>query len=146
MGRLPRLFRSFPSAEREMGSAADAAVETESGEEVQRCDLKCGIQTLNEYHAAYLAPPIRMKGPKWISVAFVGETDPELVFRLFDRAMISGDEQGFTLVLEQPPQPEIRIHRDTPLSLPPRPVRELEEDGLSAVNSSTRSRPMWNTP
>ena len=98
----------------------------ESGEEIQRCDLKCGIQVLNEYRAPYLAPPIRMKGPKWISVAFVDETDPELVFRLFDRAMISEDEPGFTLVLEQPSRPEIRIHRDTPLPFPPRPVQEPE--------------------
>jgi hypothetical protein len=59
-------------------------------------------------------------------VAFTDETDPELVFRLFDRAMITGDEQGFTMVLEQPPQPEIRIHRDTPLPLPTGPVREPE--------------------
>ena len=100
--------------------------DTESGEEIQRCDLKCGMQTLTECHASYLAPPIRMKGPRWISVAFVDETDPELVFRLFDRAMISGDAQGFTLVLDQPPRPEIRIHRDTPLPLPSRPVREPE--------------------
>ena len=100
--------------------------DTESGEEIQRCDLKCGIQTLAECRAPYLAPPIRMKGPKWISIAFTEETDPELVFRLFDRAMITGDEQGFTIVLEQPLHPEIRIHRDTPLPLPPRPVREQE--------------------
>ena len=100
--------------------------DTESGEEVQRCDLKCGMQPLAEYNAPWLAPPVRMKGPKWISVAFTDETDPELVFRLFDRAMITGDEQGFTMVLEQPPQPEIRIHRDTPLPLPPGPVREPE--------------------
>ena len=65
--------------------------DTESGEEIQRCDLKCGVQTLAECRAPYLAPPIRMKGPKWISIAFTEETDPELVFRLFDRAMITGD-------------------------------------------------------
>ena len=100
--------------------------DTESGEEIQRCDLKCGMQTLTECRLPWLAPPIRMKGPKWISVSFVDDTDPELVFRLFDRAMINGAEQGFTLVLEQLPQPEIRIHRDTPLPLPPRPAREPE--------------------
>ena len=100
--------------------------DTESGEEIQRCDLKCGRQTLAEYRVPYLAPPIRMKGTKWISVAFTEETDPELVFRLFDRAMIPEEAQGFTMVLEQPPQPEIRIHRDTPLPLPPQRVREPE--------------------
>ena len=63
----------------------------ETGTELERCDLKCGIRTLAECRAPYLAPPIRMKGPKWISVAFADDTDPELVFRLFDRAMVSGD-------------------------------------------------------
>ena len=98
--------------------------DTESGEQIERCDLKCGIRTLAEYRAPYLAPPIRMKGEQWISVAFADETDPALVFRLFDRAMTAGDAQGVTLVLEQPPRPEIRIHRDTPL--PPRPVQAPE--------------------
>ncbi len=92
--------------------------DTDSGEEIQRCDLKCGIRTLAECRAPYLAPPIRMKGPKWISVAFGDETDPELVFRLFDRAIIAGDGQGYTLVLEQPPLPESGFYRDTPLPLP----------------------------
>ena len=92
--------------------------DTDSGEEIQRCDLKCGIRTLDECRAPYLAPPIRMKGPKWISVAFGAETDPELVFRLFDRAIIAGDGQGYTLVLEQPPLPESGFYRDTPLPLP----------------------------
>ena len=100
--------------------------DTESGEEIQRCDLKCGIRTLAEYRVPYLAPPLRMKGPKWISVAFVDETDPELVFRLFDRAVVAGEEQGFTMVLNQPSRPEIRIHRDSPLPLPPRPIRPPE--------------------
>ena len=97
--------------------------DTDSGEEIQRCDLKCGIRTLDECRAPYLAPPIRMKGPKWISVAFGDETDPELVFRLFDRAIIAGDGQGYTLVLEQPPLPESGFYRDTPLP----PSRHAEQ-------------------
>ena len=106
--------------------------DTDSGEEIQRCDLKCGIRTLDECRAPYLAPPIRMKGPKWISVAFGDETDPELVFRLFDRAIIAGDGQGYTLVLEQPPQPESGFYRDTPLPLPRQSAEQppLPESGF----------------
>ena len=89
--------------------------DTETGEEIQRCDLKCGIQTLTEHHEPYLGLPIRMKGPKWISAAFSDETDPQLLFSLFDRAVMSGDVQGFTMVLETPPQPAVRDHHDTPL-------------------------------
>ena len=106
--------------------------DTDSGEEIQRCDLKCGIRTLDECRAPYLAPPIRMKGPKWISVAFGNETDPELVFRLFDRAIIAGDGQGYTLVLEQPPLPESGFYRDTPLPLPRQPAEQpsRSENGI----------------
>ena len=106
--------------------------DTDSGEEIQRCDLKCGIRTLAECRAPYLAPPIRMKGPKWISVAFGDETDPELVFRLFDRAIIAGDGQGYTLVLEQPPLPESGFYRDTPLPLPRQPAEQpsRSENGI----------------
>ena len=100
--------------------------DTDSGEEIQRCDLKCGIQALAENHASFLAPPIRMKGPQWISVAFSDQTDPGLVFRLFDRAVSCGNPQGFTMVLEQPPRPAVRIHRDIPLPFPPRPAPDQE--------------------
>ena len=70
------------------------------GEEIQRCDLKCGRQTLGEFPRSYLSDPIRMKGSKWISIAFDGRTEPELVFRLFDRAVTSGEQRGFTMVLD----------------------------------------------
>ena len=104
--------------------------DSESGEELQFCDLKCGVQTLAEYHLPYLAPPIRMKGPMWISVAFRDGTDSEVVFRLFDRAVTSGDQRGFTMVLDRPAQPEIRLHRDTPLPLPPGPPVEALPERL----------------
>ncbi len=104
--------------------------DSESGEELQFCDLKCGAQTLAEYRLPYLAPPIRMKGPMWISVAFRDGTDPEVIFRLFDRAVTSGDQRGFTMVLDRPPQPEIRLHRDTPLPLPPGPPLEALPERL----------------
>lgn len=100
--------------------------DTDSGEEIQRCDLKCGIQALAENQASFLAPPIRMKGPQWISVAFSDQTDPGLVFRLFDRAVSCGNPQGFTMVLEQPPRPAVRIHRDIPLPFPHRPAPDQE--------------------
>ena len=99
---------------------------TESGEEIERCDLKCGVQALSEYRRPFLAPPIRMKGPQWISVAFSDATDPAVVCGLFDRAMSLMERQGFTMVLDQPPQPAARIPCDTPLPFPPRPAAEQE--------------------
>ena len=91
---------------------------------VERCDLKCGQQTLSEFHLPYLSRPIRMKGPKWISIAFSRETDRKLVFRLFDRAFTSGDQRGFTMVLENLFQSVFNVHRDTPIPLTRQDVRQ----------------------
>ena len=37
-----------------------------TGEVVERCDLKCGEQTLTSFSAPYLSPAFRMRGPKWV--------------------------------------------------------------------------------
>ena len=89
--------------------------DSDLGEVVERCDLKCGEQTLSEFPLPYLSRPIRMKGQKWISIAFSRDTDRDVVFRLFDRAFTSGDQRGFTMVLEHPFQPARTVHVDTPL-------------------------------
>lgn len=44
--------------------------DTETGTEIERCDLKCGGDSLARYQRPYLAPSIRMRGSKWISIAF----------------------------------------------------------------------------
>ena len=89
--------------------------DSDLGEVVELCDLKCGEQTLSEFPLPYLSRPIRMKGQKWISIAFSRDTDRDVVFRLFDRAFTSGDQRGFTMVLEHPFQPARTVHVDTPL-------------------------------
>ena len=40
------------------------------GEEIQRCDIKCGRQILSESKAPYLSLPFRMKGNRWVGVKF----------------------------------------------------------------------------
>ena len=73
--------------------------DTDTGTEIQRCDLKCGAQSLSEYRRPYLSAPVRMKGKKWIGIAFGDATEPDVVCRLFDRAVASGDQRGYTVVL-----------------------------------------------
>ena len=83
----------------------------ETGTELQRCDIKCGRQILNECKAPYLAPPFRMKGIRWVGVKFDETTEPELVYQLFDRAIEDGGRSAFevrekergaaTIVLEE---------------------------------------------
>lgn len=87
----------------------------ESGEELERCDLKCGQQSLLESPASWLGPPFRMKGRKWVGVCFDERTDPALVFRLFDRAVHSGEQRGYTIVLEQQPIDATDFYAESPL-------------------------------
>ena len=72
----------------------------DSGTQIERCDLKCGRQSLTEFSRPYLALPLRMKGQKWISIAFDERTEPEIVFRLFDRAVSTEEQRGCTIVLD----------------------------------------------
>ena len=90
----------------------------ESGIELQRCDLKCGKQSLMEVRKPYLSAPVRMKGPKWISVSFGPDTEPDVIFRLFDRAVTSGEQRGYTMVLSSTPHPAGDFWQDTALPVP----------------------------
>ena len=90
--------------------------DAETGTEIERCDIKCGRETLREFSAPCLTLPFRMKGQKWIGVVMGSETDTALVFRLFDRALSSGEQRGYTIVLDNMPQTEPAVYRETPLS------------------------------
>ena len=88
------------------------------GSEIQRCDLKCGRQTLSEISAPYLTRPFRMKGEKWIGVIFDDSTEADVVCRLFDRALSSGEQRGYTMVLESASQKKKVVYEDTSLPFP----------------------------
>jgi len=107
----------------------------ETGTEIQRCDIKCGQEVLADLKAPFLSAPFRMKGAKWVGVSFDDRTQPEVVFRLFDRAvrLEKGEKaDGFTIVLEEtvPRRDAVQgqIYRDTPISFgktaSARPVRK----------------------
>ena len=90
--------------------------DTDTGTEIQLCDLRCGRQTLSEFSAPCLSLPYRMSGPRWVGVRFDEGTDPDLIYRLFDRALNSGEQRGFTLVLHDRLAPEKSEYRETPLT------------------------------
>ncbi|MBR2551842.1 MAG: TerB N-terminal domain-containing protein [Erysipelotrichaceae bacterium] len=73
--------------------------DTDTGELIEICDLKCGRQSLQEFPRSYLGDPVRMHGNKWISVFFRSETEKEIVFKLFDRAYTSGEQRGYTITI-----------------------------------------------
>lgn len=73
--------------------------DTETGTEIQRCDLKCG-SSLGRFRRSYLSPPIRMHGSKWVGICFDKRTEPQIVFHLLDQAIASETPHGFTIVLD----------------------------------------------
>lgn len=87
--------------------------DSESGTEIQRCDMKCGQEILKKDSRPYLSQPFRMRGDSWLGIAFDGTTDPGTVFGLFDQAIESTRKQGCTIVLETPPSETVIVHDNT---------------------------------
>ena len=97
--------------------------DTDTGELIERMDLKCEQSCLREFRAPYLSLPLRMKGYHWAGIAFTHETDSHVICRLFDRAVSYGKPRGYTVVLEQPDQRTEQTHRDTALPFSGRSYR-----------------------
>ena len=71
------------------------------GEEIQLCDLKCGRDILLQMRRPFLYAPYRMKGEKWVGIAFGGFTDSNTVLSLFDLAYAE-EEKGLITVFDTP--------------------------------------------
>lgn len=98
----------------------------DAGMEIQRCDIKCGREALSGA-AQYLSAPFRMKGEKWVGVTMEEVDDPEVIFRLLDRAVAAGRQQGATIVLTQAPMQQKVVYADTLL-----PRREMRQPAIDA--------------
>ena len=101
--------------------------DTQTGEEIQRCDLKCGRDSKERVRRPYLAPPVRMQGRDWVGVAFDRRTEREVVCWLFDQAVRAGMPQGATIVLEPRPGRSTGKYRDTALPFAGQGVRTEKE-------------------
>ena len=44
--------------------------DTDTGTEIERCDLKCGGEALFRFRRPFLTPPLRMRGKRWVGIAF----------------------------------------------------------------------------
>ena len=91
--------------------------DSETGEEMQRCDMKCGREWLFKLKRPYLALPVRMHGDKWIDIAFNSKTERSVVFQLLDQsvALEKKKQYGYTIVLpSQKPTVEYK-YQDTAL-------------------------------
>lgn len=89
--------------------------DTDTGTEMERCDLKCGRDCLSGLSRSYLSLPVRMHGYKWVGIAFRDETEPDVVFRLFDRAVENEKPYGYTVVLPSQQPGGEEAYRETAL-------------------------------
>lgn len=97
--------------------------DSDSGVEIQRCDIKCGKDDLPPLPC--LTSAFRMKGASWVGVVIDEKTDRNAVLRLFDRAFEKESQSGFTIVLEHPKTTTV-IHKATTLPKPPSRLSEAE--------------------
>lgn len=107
--------------------------DTETGTEIEYCDLKCGRDSLSLFPRSYLSQPIRMHGDRWIGIAFNNRTECDIVFRLFDKAMTAGVSHGYTIVLGSQLHTGKGVYRDTALPFAGssyRPAQEKQPERL----------------
>ena len=101
--------------------------DTDSGREIESCDLKCGNDSLFRYPRPYLSSPVRMQGGRWINVRFDERTESEVVFLLFEKAVEAGTPHGYTLVLGSQQHGGEGAYQDTPLPFAGSTYRPPEE-------------------
>ncbi len=94
------------------------------------CDVRCCRQGIPDPRPPYLSDPCRMRGPDWTGVAFDENTDPEAVFRMFDKAMSLTSDDGFTIVLENSASTGPRTYQET----------LIQFDGGSKMDSTVPER------
>ena len=89
--------------------------DTDSGTMRECCDLKCGAQPPLPDAKPYLSRAVRMQSERWINIAFDSATEPDVVYGLFDRAVSSGRQHGFTIVIDPTAPFPKTAYSDTPI-------------------------------
>ncbi len=90
--------------------------DSDSGTQIELCDLKCGEDTLlDAQFAPYLSSPFRMRGEKWAGIRFDNSTNRETVFSLFDKAMQSSTQLLFNFALDNEATIASQTFTETPL-------------------------------
>lgn len=110
----------------------------DSGREIQRCDLKCGGDSLLRHQRSYLSRARRMRGSEWIDIAFDERTERETVFALFDRAIALGKPHGFLIELDNAGIRENGPYQDTALPFAGSPYRAQRDEAPERIRQMRR--------
>ncbi len=87
--------------------------DSETGEMIERCDLRCGYATASNLNQFWIEEPFQMKGQDWIGISFTFQTEKILVCRLFDQAIKFMNPSGYTIVLDQNKRAAQSSYKDT---------------------------------
>lgn len=106
--------------------------------ELELCDIKCGSDNIFDNMPSYIDKPFGMKGEDWVGVKFDDTTDKEVIFELFDKAVVYNNRKGSTISLNEQKdmsdskycEPDIRYVPDT---------YELEEEYIETPINFNRN-------
>ncbi len=72
----------------------------DTGSMIERCDIKCGEESIAKYARPYLTPAVRMHGSKLVNIIFSDRTERDVVFDLLDKAVDGQNSYGYTFVVD----------------------------------------------
>ncbi|WP_409021621.1 TerB N-terminal domain-containing protein [Dellaglioa sp. P0083] len=87
-----------------------------SGDIIERCDIKYTQEIPTNILPSYLSSPFRMHGPKWLGVHFDDSTNPDVIYRIFDKALEKNEPSGNTIVLNAEPTQQQQQYHAVPLT------------------------------
>ena len=105
----------------------------ETGTEIERCDLRCGLKYSILLDKPYLCSPFLMRGTDWLGVALDKGAEPDVVFNLFDKAVVSNEPRDLSAVKRGSELPERAAQT-------PRADAPVEPGGFTVVLDSPASQ------
>ena len=97
--------------------------DSETGELIERADLRCRESSLREFRVPYLSRPFRMHGYAWIGIQFTQDTSKRIVRLLLDRAISYDRPNTYTIELDSAPNVSGEAYQDTALPFSGRSYR-----------------------
>ena len=107
----------------------------DTGTEIERCDIRCGFRFVLLREKPYLSFPFRMRGIDWVGVALDKGAEPDVVFKLFDKAVACGEPRGMSAVKRGSELPD---RTDNPKVF--LPSGNLEKNGQASAGGAGETR------
>ena len=106
--------------------------------ELELCDIKCGSDNIFDNMPSYIDKPFGMKGEDWVGVKFDDTTDKEVIFELFDKAVIYNNQKGSTISLKTQTDVSSAKYDETAIRYEP-DTYELQEEYIETPINFNRN-------